>query len=115
MNCFDKTRRLLKKSQYDYVFSKASKIVNSEFIILYRDNMVGHARLGLALSKKKIAKAHDRNRIKRVLRETFRVNTDLPAVDIIMLARSDVGKVPNGTVKSRLDSTWNKLSNSSAK
>jgi len=112
VNCFDKTRRLLKKNEYDFVFAKAKKIVNTEFIILYRDNKVGHARLGLALSKKMIAKAHDRNRVKRLLREAFRTDKHLPSVDMIILARSGVGKVPNLIINAKLGSAWNKLSSS---
>ncbi len=109
MNCFDKTRRLLKKSEYDFVFAEAKKIVNPEFIILYRENMVGHARLGLALSKKMIAKAHDRNRVKRLLREAFRTDSNLPSVDMVVLARTGVGKVPNLIINAKLGSAWNKL------
>ena len=110
MNCFDKTRRLLKKSDYDHVFAEEKKIVNSEFVILYRNNMVGHARIGLALSKKMIAKAHDRNRVKRILREAFRTDKHLPSVDMVILARPGVGKVPNLTINAKLSTAWNKLS-----
>lgn len=112
MNCFDKTRRLLKKIEYDHVFAQAKKIVTTEFIILYRGNEVGHSRLGLALSKKMIAKSHDRNRVKRIVREIFRTNKLLPSVDIVMLARSGLGKVPNSIISVRLSNAWEKLSNS---
>lgn len=105
---FDKTRRLLKKSEYDDVFQQATKIVTSEFILFYRDNNLGYARLGLALSKKMIPKAHDRNRIKRLLRETFRTKQLLP-VDIIVLARQGVAKVPNSLLIAKLSKVWEKL------
>ena len=108
MYCFDKTRRLLKKSDYDNVFQEAKKLVTSEFIILYRENSVGHARLGLALSKKIIARAHDRNRVKRLLRETFRTRS-LPPVDIVVLARNGVAKVKNSVVIAKLSTVWDKL------
>jgi ribonuclease P protein component len=108
VNCFDKTRRLLKKSDYDYVFEQAKKIVTPEFIILHRANTLGYSRLGLALSKKAIAKAHDRNRIKRLLRETFRTR-ELPAFDVIFLARQGVAKVENKTLIAGLGIIWNKL------
>lgn len=108
MNCFGKTRRLLKKSDYDHVFDKAKKLVTSEFIILYRKNTLGYARLGLALSKKMIPKAHDRNRLKRLLRETFRT-AQLPAIDVICLARNGVARVENKTIIAKLGTTWDKL------
>lgn len=110
MNGFNKTRRLLKKAEYDHVFAQAKKIVTTEFIILYRDNEIGHSRLGLALSKKMIAKSHDRNRVKRILRETFRIDKRLPPVDIVMLARTGVGQVPNSIISTKLDNAWEKLS-----
>ncbi len=81
MYSFTKAQRLLKKKEYNDVFAEAKKIVSSDFIILYKPNHLGHARLGLALSKKHIAKAHDRNRIKRVLRDSFRL-VHLPAVEL---------------------------------
>ena len=108
MYCFDKTRRLLIKSDYDNVFQGAKKLVTSEFIILYRENTIGHARLGLALSKKTIAKAHDRNRVKRMLRETFRTRS-LPAIDIVILARNGVAKVKNTIIIAKLTTVWDKL------
>lgn len=108
MNCFGRTRRLLKKSDYDHVFEQAKKMVTPEFIILHRANSLGEARLGLALSKKIISKAHDRNRVKRLLRETFR-NAHLPAFDVIVLARHGVAKVENKTINTRLGTVWDKL------
>ncbi len=108
MQRFDKTRRLLKKSEYNHVFNQAKKLANSNFTFLYRENTVGHARLGLALSKKMIAKAHDRNRLKRLLRETFRVR-QLPGIDIIVLARNGVANVENSIIFNKLGLIWDKL------
>ena len=108
MHCFDKTRRLLKKSDYDQVFTQAKKLVTTEFIVLYRDNTEGHARLGLALSKKVISKAHDRNRLKRLLRESFRTQM-LPNVDIVVLARNGVSRVQNPEITNKLSKTWDKI------
>lgn len=109
MNEFPQSRRLLKKTEYDHVFHQAKKMVSPHFIFLYRDNVIGHARLGLALSKKNIAKAHDRTRIKRLIRETFRVKQQLPAVDVIVLAKPGVAKVDNKGLIQSLNLTWSKL------
>lgn len=108
MFAFKKTQRLLTKNDYNHVFEQAKKIVTSEFIVLFRENNLGYARLGLALSKKVIAKAHDRNRIKRLLRESFRQN-ELPAVDVVFLARQGVAKQTNANINARMGKTWKKI------
>ena len=108
MFVFKKAQRLLTKNDYDHVFEQAKKIVTTEYVVLYRKNNLGYARLGLALSKKMIAKAHDRNRIKRLLREGFR-QRQLPAVDIVFLARSGVAKKTNSCINTQLSKTWEKL------
>ena len=109
MNGFSQSRRLLKKSDYDGVFQDAKKLASPHFIFLYRTNTLGHARLGLALSKKNIAKAHDRSRMKRLLRETFRVAHHLAAVDIVVLAKPGVAKVENASLIDGLQRIWSKL------
>ncbi|MGC1181863.1 ribonuclease P protein component [Legionella sp.] len=108
MFAFKKAQRLLTKNDYDHVFKQAKKIVTSEFIILFRGNNLGYARLGLALSKRMITKAHDRNRIKRLIRESFRQNK-LPAIDVIFLAREGVAKKVNANINTKLGKSWEKL------
>jgi ribonuclease P protein component len=109
VNEFSRSRRLLKKSDYDEVFRDAQKITSQHFIFLYRNNTVGYARLGLALSKKNIAKAHDRSRVKRLIRETFRVAHHVSAIDIIVLAKPGVAKVQNAHLIDGLQRIWSKL------
>nr|WP_217423681.1 ribonuclease P protein component [Legionella micdadei] len=103
----------MNKSDYDYVFEQAKKMVTSEFIVLHRANTLGYARLGLALSKKSIPKAHDRNRVKRLLRETFRT-ARLPAVDVVFIARPGLAEIENKIIIARLSTIWDKLTNSYA-
>lgn len=91
------------------MFKQASKLVTTEFIFLYCANQAGHARLGLALSKKAIAKAHDRNRVKRLLRETFRARW-LPDVDVVVLARHGVANIDSTLLFTKLGKAWDKLS-----
>lgn len=105
---FDKTRRLLNKKDYDHVFCQAKKTVTDELIILHRVNALGYARIGLALSKKMIAKANQRNRVKRIIRESFRTHK-LPAIDLIVLARHGVVEVENKIIDSNLSEAWEKL------
>ncbi len=90
------------------MFEQAKKIITSEFIVLFRENNLSCTRLGLALSKKTIAKAHQRNRIKRLIRECFR-KEKLPAVDVIFLARQGLTEQTNATINARLGKIWKKL------
>ena len=109
MNGFSKTRRLLTKNDYANVFQQAKKLVTPYFIVLYRPNDIEHSRLGLAISKKMISKSHDRNRVKRIIRETFRVNQILPAIDLIVLAKPGLGKIENSVISGFLNQTCKKL------
>jgi len=107
---FDKSRRLLTRQDFDRVFKHAYKLTTPEFTVLFCDNKHKQARLGLVLSKKMIHNAHDRNRIKRVLRESFRLNTQLPAVDMVVLARPAVTQAETMRMRANLDKLWNTLS-----
>ncbi len=64
--------------------------VSDENLVLYtRRNRTNTNRLGLTVGKK-IGKAHVRNRIRRRLREIYRLNEEafLPGYDIVVVARS---------------------------
>ena len=53
-------------------------------------------RLGLALAKKQIKRSHERNRVKRLLRECFRENTKrLAGIEFIAMAKTAAQKTPN--------------------
>jgi ribonuclease P protein component len=80
------------------------------FHVRYRDNELGHARLGLAISKRVSKRAVERNRIKRLLRESFRrVRHQLPAVDLMVMAREQAAGVPGAQLLAEIDALWKKL------
>ena len=62
-------------------------------MLLAVENDEGHARLGMVIGKKAVAKSVDRSRLKRCIREAFR-HAVLPAVDIVVLARQSMTTVP---------------------
>lgn len=49
-----------------------------------RPNGTGSARLGLIVGKRVLKRAVDRNRAKRLIRESFRQRVEMPAVDVVV-------------------------------
>jgi ribonuclease P protein component len=70
----------------------------------------GNARLGLAVSRKVSKRAVERNRIKRVVRESFRAEREeLPALDILVIPRPSAAGTPNPVLFADLGLAWCKL------
>lgn len=111
MSAFCKPQRLLKKSQFDWVFAEASKFSSKQFTILVRPNGLKRARLGLAIAKKADPRAVGRNRVKRLLRECFRAFwLQLPALDLVVLARPGIRGTDSPTLHAELFTLFEKLS-----
>ena len=65
-------------------------------------NRIHTARLGLVVGKRVFPDAHDRNRARRVLRETFRKRrAQLPSVDLVVQVISN--DVSNRALKGAFD------------
>ena len=106
----EKAKGCLKKKEYSYVFDKAEQFKIKELLFLYRRNDLGYARLGLAIAKKNVAHAVERNYIKRVVRDTFR-KSKLPAIDVVVLSRSYLRHgVKEIALYSKSIKAWDKLS-----
>lgn len=102
--------RLSKQADYQRVFQSAKKSVDTCFTVLARRNDLNHARLGLAISRKVSPKAVVRNRIKRQVRDSFRLNQHrLPNLDIIVLARAQAAQAAGHELRHSLDKHWQRL------
>ena len=65
------------------------------------------ARLGVAVSKRVDARAVGRNRIKRLVRESFRaIRTRLPGGDYVLLAQREAANADNAQLVQALDALW---------
>ena len=110
---FSKKLRLLGAADYQPVFKNARYKVSSQYIlILAVANNLARPRIGLVIAKKNVAKAVQRNRVKRIFRESFRHNQRLlPALDIVILARSGLDSLSNELVHTNIERLWQELIN----
>lgn len=109
-NSFPRELRLLTPSQFSRIFDHPVKAVSDHFTLLAKPNDLAHPRLGLTIAKKKEKTAVGRNRIKRIIRESFRLNQhNLPNIDIVVLARDKVGEADNKQMHKQLNKLWKKI------
>lgn len=108
---FKRENRLLKPKEFKKVFDNTElRSSSSVILLLANSNEQNHARLGFVLAKKHIKLAVDRNRIKRVIRESFRHNKDnLPTVDLVVLGRKGLAELDNKQIREMIDALWFKL------
>ncbi len=114
-----KNRRLLKPDEFSHVFKKPIRSSDRYLTILAvravaekgeKTDSQLNARLGLAISKKNAKRAVDRNRIKRLIRESFRLHlVELPAIDIVVMAKPVAKNAKNQQIFHSLQQHWIKL------
>ena len=108
---FPKALRLLKSADFQAVFANAPfRASHQHLLILSRANGLGHARLGLIIAKKNIRLAVNRNRVKRLIRESFRMHQQqLQDLDVIVLARRGLDECDSSTIEKMLSKQWQRI------
>ncbi len=80
------------------------------FVVLITENEVLHPRVGVVVTKKAVRKAFARNRIKRIIRESFRYEKNkLPNRDIVIIARAEAKTCINTVLFNELGKMWSKV------
>jgi ribonuclease P protein component len=107
---FPRNHRLTSKAEYQALFDKSTKINQPYLLMLFKTNQKLYARLGLAIGKRVVNNAVDRNKIKRVIRESFRGSQKkLQGLDIIILARQKCGELSKKKLREGIEQLWKKL------
>lgn len=108
---FGKNLRLLNAKEYQQVFDNVTwKASSSHFVFLSTKNSLAYPRLGLVIAKRQVRTAVQRNRIKRILREQFRLlQYDLANVDIIVLVRPRVDQQDNPQLQGEVANCFQRL------
>ncbi len=109
---YGREKRLLTPRQFKAVFdSPSGKAPGKNVLLLARRNDLDHPRLGLVIGKKSVKLAVERNRIKRVIRDSFRLSqTALAGLDIVVVARKGLGDLENPELHQQFSKLWKRLS-----
>ncbi len=107
---FPRRARLTGRNAFADVFAQPIKSSDRYFTVLARSNVLGYPRLGLAISRKVAKSAVARNRIKRIVRESFRHHQpSLGGLDCVVMGRIGVVEQSSVVLFTALQRHWRRL------
>jgi ribonuclease P protein component len=98
---FPRRAHLRASAEFQAVFGEGSRVSGPSLRLQVRfAAQDAGARLGLTVAKRVDARSVGRNRIRRVLRETFRLaRADLPAGDYVVMAKPEAKALSNAALR----------------
>lgn len=108
---YPRALRLLTPAHFSNVFANAIPAPSKTLTLLARFNPeLEHPRLGVTIAKNRVRKACQRNRCKRIIRESFRLQQhNLPNIDIVVVGKTGLDQLSNQELHTQLDYLWRKL------
>ena len=102
--------RLRSKLQFDAIYAGGRRIDDRFFGLRVKPNGLGHPRLGLAVAIKTANNAVTRNRLRRIVRESFRLaQHDLPSVDVVVAAKFPSREASATILRASLATLWQRV------
>lgn len=107
---FPRAARMLKPGDFARLRQASRRVGSRFFSAEYRTTDDTAARLGLAVSRRVSKRAVQRNRLKRLVRESFRrQRAELAPMDILVIARSAAVVTPGSELLADLELLWRRL------
>ena len=106
---------MLRKADFDAAFAGGRRISDAMFVLTIKapaaaPNPAQSARIGLAIAARIIGNSVARNRVRRTVRESFRLHQhELPAVDIIVSARAPARGAERARLRASLTQLWQQV------
>lgn len=91
------------------MISGGRKRRSASFTAYEQTSQTDLARLGLTVSRKAMPRSVDRNRFKRIARESFRAAAPLPPCDVVIMAAPSARKMERGQLAAELSDYWKRL------
>ncbi|MGH8136846.1 MAG: ribonuclease P protein component [Steroidobacteraceae bacterium] len=100
-------RRLRRKSDFEAAYARGRRFGNGFFGVIALWNDKGWPRLGLAVAVRTAGGGVERNRVRRLIRESFRLHQhELPAVDLVVSARGRARDAAAAELRTSLAGLW---------
>ena len=113
---FPRRARLLTSEEFRRVFRTGRRLPAGPLVVIVAENGLDHPRLGLAVSRRHARRATARNRLRRIVRESFRrAQRRLPPVDVVVSARPGAAGAPNRALFAALERCWERLARERAR
>jgi ribonuclease P protein component len=107
---FTKASRLLGPSQFGKVFQKADYKLSTSTLLMLGSKSTLSPRLGIVVAKKNVKSAVQRNRLKRIIRESFRLRQeDFDTIDLVILVRQGLDKMNNNEIFVQVNNLFDEL------
>ena len=108
---FTKADRLLKRNEFIELSKAGRRLQNNYFIAIYAPGHFDRCRLGITVTRK-IGRAVQRNRIKRLIREYFRCHRHLISGtwDINVIAKKEAVDLSSEEIFSSLQNIFERIS-----
>jgi ribonuclease P protein component len=107
---FPADKRLRRKSEFDAAYARGWRLGNGFFSVTASSNDKQCARLGMAVAVRTAGNAVERNRIRRIVRESFRLHQEtLPSIDLVVSAKPKARGVPGTELHASLVGLWKKV------
>jgi ribonuclease P protein component len=102
--------RLRRKSDFDATYARGRRMGDGFFSVTATLNQAGAARLGTAVAVRAAGNAVARNRIRRIIKESFRLHQrDIPAVDMVVSARPAAARASGAELRQSLAALWKRV------
>ena len=107
---FQRSQRLRRPAEFQAAYRQGRRFGNELLSATVRPNDQPMARLGLSIAARTVGDAVNRNRLRRQIRESFRLQQQhLPPVDIVIGAREGARGAANGAVRESLQVLWKQI------